>query len=231
MGSSRQYGLWFVNQSLNAGKACVYQDPGNVSGEADATMLAWMLTGANPAVQVNFIWSIDYDFAWFDHGAPRSQEISSAGLATANSVVFGKNQYGYCFQAPTTGPASGQLTIRSDGSIPAVNNTLVGIGMHGAGTFVVPAGPNVNNAFTPAQDSDLVYWISFGNYSFNVNDPVDPSTLNSSGKIVFPYGVYTMTAVLNPQNLWNIYPGPPAAPNTAQTVVRYEAGKGLLPSA
>lgn len=230
MGSGQQYGLWFVNQSSNAGKACVYQDQGNAAAQA-AKVLAWMVTGANPSVQVNFVWALDYDFAWFDYDAPRSQGISSAGLTADNSVAFARNQYGYYFQAPTAG-TSGQLSIRADGSIPSVNNTLVGIGMHGAGTFACPAGPNLNYAFTPVQDAILAYWISFGSYSFDVGDPVDPSTLNNPGKIIFPYGVYVMTAVLNSQNLWSIHAGPPG--NAAQVDVEavvYEAGKGLLTSA
>lgn len=231
MNSSQQYSLWFVNQSVSAGKVCVYQDDGNVTfSQSNPKVLAWMLTGANPSVKVNFKWGTDYDFAWFDYGSPRSQEIIDANLTTGESVTFAMNQYGYYFKTPNPNAPSGQLSVQSDGSIPAINTAVVGIGMHDSGTFSFPAGPNLNFVFTPVQDADLVYWISFGQYPFEVNDPIDVSTLNTSAQISFTSGVYTMTAVLNSQNQWSIYPGLPHAADVesvSQQIV-YEAGKGIL---
>jgi hypothetical protein len=230
MSNVQQYNLWFVNQSSSAGKVCVYQDNSNVTfNQSDPAVLAWMLTGANPSVQVNFQWATDYDFAWFDYGSPGTQQIIGANLNTDNAVTFRLNQYGYYFQTLTSG-SSGQLSVQSDGSIPTVNHAVVGIGMHGAGTFTFPAKPNINSLFTPIQDANLAYWISFGYYLFEVNDPIDVSILNTSAKISFPYGVYTMTAVLDVQNLWTIYPGPPVTTNAERVsqVTVYEAGKGVL---
>jgi hypothetical protein len=75
-----------------------------------------------------------------------------------------------------------------------------------------------------------VYWISFGYYSFDVNDRINFSILNKPAKISFPYGVYTMTAILNVQNLWTIHQGQPVTANAKQVlqVTVYEAGKGVL---
>jgi hypothetical protein len=231
MSNVQQYNLWFVNQSSSAGQVCIYQDNGNVTFNQPApTVLAWMLTSANPSVQVNFKWATDYNFAWFDYDSPRKQQIIGANLNTGNSVTFSLNQYGYYFQTPATIGSSGQLSVQSDGSIPAVNNAVAGIGMHGAGTFAFPAKPNINSIFTPVQDVNLVYWISFGYYSFDVNDRINFSILNKPAKISFPYGVYTMTAILNVQNLWTIHQGQPVTANAKQVlqVTVYEAGKGVL---
>jgi hypothetical protein len=232
MSGNPQYNLWFVNQSISAGKLCVYQDGGNVAfNQATPDTLAWMVTGANPSVQVNFKWDTDYDFAWFDYGSTSTQQIESAGLNAGNAVTLSLNQYGYYFKAPPTSGPSGRLSIQMDASIPSINDAVAGIGMHGAGTFASPAGPNINLVCTPAQVSGLAYWVSFGPYTFEVNDSIDVSTLNTPAKISFPYGVYTMTAVLNSQNLWSVYSGPPVAvtaPSSGNVVV-YEAGKGILP--
>jgi len=83
------------------------------------------------------------------------------------------------------------------------------------------------------QDADLEYWISFGSYLFDVNDPIDVAMLNMPAKISFPFGVYTMTAVLNSQNQWTITSGdPPTTVNAKQisqlSTYEYEAGKGIL---
>ncbi|MGZ4954894.1 MAG: hypothetical protein ACXV8Q_07255 [Methylobacter sp.] len=231
MSNNQQYNLWFVNQSVSAGKVCVYQDEGNVTAnQANLKILAWMLTGANPSVQVNFKWTTDYNFAWFDYSSPRSQQIIAASIDTGNSVKFSRNQYGYYFQAPTTNSPSGQLSIQSDNSIPLVDTTVVGIGLHNAGTFAYPAKPNINSVFKPVQDSNLKYWISFGSYLFEENDPIDVLSLNVPAKISFPYGVYKMTAVLNPDNQWTIYPGPPDTLNILRMspMIVYEAGKGIV---
>lgn len=238
MSDNQQYNLWFVNQSASAGKVCIYQNINNLPCNGVSKQLAWMLTGANPSVQVNFIWGADYNFVWFDYDLPETQQITAANVSTGEVINFCKNQYGYYFQTPTTVTTNGQLTIQSEGTIPSVNNTVVGIGMHGAGTFAFNSGPNLDFVFNPVSDANLLYWISFGNYSFKVNDVIDISTLNSPGMICFPYGVYTMTAVLNSSNQWNIYPGAPIGAiaksddNKMVTMdiptVIYEAGRGRL---
>lgn len=231
MSNNQQYNLWFVNQSVSAGKVCVYQDESNVTfNQADFKILAWILTGANPSVQVNFKWAADYNFTWFDYNSPRTQQIIAASIDTGNSVTFSRNQYGYYFQTPTTSDSSGQLLVQSDKSIPSVNTAVAGIGLHNAGTFAFPAGPNINWVFKPVPDADLKYWISFGSYLFEENDPIDVSSLNSPAKISFPYGVYNMTAVLGSDNKWTIYTGLPAAADGLQISQRvvYEAGKGRV---
>lgn len=233
MSGNQEYNLWFVNQSGNAGKVCVYQDSGNiVFNRVNPNVLAWMLTGANPLVQVHFKWTTDYDFVWFDYASPESQQIIAANVSADESITLSQNQDGYYFQMPAPGTSSGQLSVQSDGSIPSFSTAIVGIGMHGAGTFAFPAEPNINSVFTPVQDANLVYWISFGSYLFDVNDPIDVSILDMPAKISFPFGVYTMTAVLNSQNQWTIYSCPPTTASAKQisqlTSYEYEAGKGIL---
>ena len=224
--STRQY-LFFVNNSGSSGKVCIYQPESNAGFPGNVEVLAWLMAGANQSAVIRFSWTTDYNFAWFDNGSPRSSEIIPASLNTANLVRFSRNQYGYYFQPPTKGSAA-NLSIQSDITIPVVDNTVVGFGMGGAGTFVAPALPNLNYVFTPVADVDLAYGITFGAYSFGVGDPINIDTLNNPGKIQFPYGVDTMTATLNSANTWKITVGAPAGRVAASTVTLYEAGKGIV---
>jgi hypothetical protein len=231
MSGGQQHNLWFVNGSVRSGKVCVYHDKSNVkSNDLDLDVLAWMLTGANPSVVVQFTWTIDYNFAWFNYESPRSQEFKPADLSTTNSIVLSHNQYGFYFQQPQSVSVNQQLLISEDDSLPSVNNAVVGIGMHDAGTFGAAVTPNNKLTFTPA--TKLSYWISFGQYTFEVNDPLIISTLNNPGKISFPYGVYTMTATLNQDNTWTIKVGQPSQEVVAQAqasrCLHYEAGKGVM---
>jgi hypothetical protein len=226
MAQGTQYVLWFQNQSTRAGKVCVYQNKGNVTANVPPQQLAWMVTGANPSTAVQFIWSFDYAFVWIDQGPPRSQQIIPADLATANSTTLSRNEFGYNFSPPSTG-VTGQLAIKEDASVPAVNKTVAGIGMSLAGTFAVTAGPNQSLAFTPAALADTSYSITFGQYTFQVGDVIDPNALNTPGVISFPPGVFVMTAILSSANLWSIQPGSLLTAKSTADVVVYQAGKGV----
>ena len=230
--SAQQYTICFINQSGYAGKVCVYQDSNNVAFNQGApTVLAWMVTGANPSVQVNFKWQTDYNFVWFDYAVPQTQQIIAANINTANAVPLSWNNYGYYFLA-TQAANLGQLLIKLDATIPSINNAVAGIGMSGAGIFASSARPNTQASYTPTVDGKLAYWIGFG-APFVLNEPINLATLPTNPEqISFPPGVYIMTAVLNSQNIWSMYPGPPASKDaqTESTVINYEAGQGIITS-
>lgn len=213
MGSVQQYDLFFVNNSNTAGKACVYQDAGNIScSDGCPSALAWMVCGANPGVQIDFQWHVQYDCVWFNATAPATQQIKSADVATGTSLALALAQYGYLF-TPATPPVPGKLSVLGDYTVPTVNNVLLGIGMSGAGTFAFPAQPNISHGFVPANDGALAYWLAFGG-DFQVNRPVDqvtPSVLPI--RLCFPAGLFVMTVTLDASNILRLAPGPP--PNAA----------------
>ena len=228
--SAPQYTIYFINQSGYAGNVCVFQDSANVvCNQGTPAVLAWMVTGANPSVQVNFKWQSDYNFVWFNYAAPETQQIIAASISTGSTVPLSYNQFGYYFKNPQAASA-GLLSIQQDSSIPSINNAYAGIGMHGAGTFALTARPNIQSSYTPTVDGKLVYCIGFG-AQFSLNEVIDLSTLAiTPGKISFPPGVYGMTVILNSRNLWDTYPGPPVAKDaqSAGMVFDYEAGQGIL---
>jgi rhizosphere induced protein len=229
----QQYSLWFINQSTAAGMACVYQDLANINSPTNVDTLAWMLAGVNSSVMVKFIWRTNYNFSWFDYANPRTQQIIDADLNDKNSVVLTQNFYGFYFSEPIKTDSRNTLTVNQDGTLASVTSAVTGIGMGGAGTFARSVAPNVKSVFSTVGDSSLVYRISFGYYDYDVNDRLDLSELNLSQRISFPAGVYEMTAVLNAQNVWKVYPGRPDSMSAvaATTHFLYQPGIGLLRSA
>lgn len=218
------YELWFENQSPNPGLACVFHGKGNVTANVQLNQLAWMIQGANPGAAIQFRWVLDYAFLWRDQDPPQSQGIVPADPETANSTVLSRNAFGYKFSSPSAG-ASGQLSIEEDDSVPSENQALVGIGMHGAGTFALNASPNQTCVFTPTQTLD--YHITFGQYTLQVGDVLVPAALNPAGVVRFPAGVTTMTAILDSSNAWSFTPGGPSNGSTEKASI-YEAGKGVV---
>lgn len=226
MAQSSEYELWFGNQSINAGTACVYQNETNVTANMVPKQLAWMVHGANASTWIQFKWSLDYAFLWIDQGPPKSQQIVSADLATSNSIALGYNRFGFTFSGQGAG-TEGKLSIREDSSVPAVNKAIAGIGMSRAGTFAAGASPNQTLFFTPAPVEELRYSITFGQYTFQVGDVLDTTMLNSSGLVRFPSGVFAMTAILSPANQWTVTPGRPMLRVGLATVI-YKAGRGVV---
>lgn len=206
----QHYTLWFVNQSLNGGQVCIYHDAGNIGcNHADMQALAWRVEVANPRVEVCFQWSTDYNFIWFDSERTKTRQIIPAKVSSGSAVSLIRNSYGYDFQTSDEPLVNEKLSIKADASVLPQNSGRVAIGMDGAGTFALPVRPNTNVIFSPVPDSRLAYWISFGAYALDINDPIDPATLNLPSKFSFPANVTTLTAILNSQNEWTVHTGRP----------------------
>jgi rhizosphere induced protein len=203
------YNLVFKNNSTNAWDACVYQtDPDLANFEVQS--LAWFTKAAASTTTVKFQWQIDYSFTWDETGILQpgvvfdASQLWPADLSTKNAITLTHentpvSEY-YTFAGQTAGPNEGSLYVYTDSSIPS-NVASVGIGMSNAGTFAVQAQPNLNLIFTPHP----TYWITFG--SFEQGEVLDITEITNSAEIVFPPGVTTMYATLNPNNTWTISAG------------------------
>ncbi|EXJ14533.1 hypothetical protein [Imhoffiella purpurea] len=225
------YTLWFVNDSGYAGEVCVYQQP---DSQQNYETLAWMVTGANPSVQVEFTWSSEFDFLWVQYGPTRAQQVKPAtSLGSLIDITY--NDFGFTFGPIQTHAEAGRLVVSSDGTIPTHADAVAGIGMGGAGTFAGQLRPNARMPFTPS--AALTCLITFGNSRVQVNDRLDPATLNPSGKIQYSGTNRIMTARLDDANTWRITPGPPQSSATTastggvkvpRTTLHYVAGRGLV---
>lgn len=203
--SAVQYNLIFKNDSVNPGNACVFQQDPDL-GVENVMSLAWFSKYATPTTQVQFSWGIDYCFVWGQTGelVPgvifAASQTWPADLSTSNAVTldYDAAHNAFTFENQTSG-TNGILTVFEDGTIP-LNDASVGIGMSGAGTFVLPAQPNLQLNFTPHP----TYYIAFGNYF--PGQVLNISEMTNVQEIQFPTGIYTMKATLTAQNTWVVTP-------------------------
>jgi len=208
--------------------ACIYQAKDNVSANEEIQQIAWIVYGANSYSWTHFKWSLDYVFFWIDHDLQTSWQTKPADPKAANSTVLSHNEFGYVLSDPySSRESSGTLRITQDASVPATGNTLVGIGMDGAGTFAATANPNQILAFTPKPPSSHLYYITFGQYALQTGDVLDPSVLNPPGAVQFTPGFTSMTATLDSTNAWAVTPGRPPEEELRAANLFYEAGIGL----
>lgn len=213
---SQQYSVLFLNHSQNSGNVCMYQTDPDI-GVNDVQSLAWFTKYVHPQTRVEFYWKVDYSFVWAETGelVPGVRFIASqmvpADLEGRNKIPFNHVNGGFKFGEVTQG-TGGRLMINEEKHIP-FDTASVGIGMSGKGTLVVQAQPNMNLVFTPKPK----YWIAFGNYT--EGEVLDLSEMTYPAEIVFPVNVYSMTAILNPDNTWTIKP-------TAEVNQMYVQAKG-----
>ena len=160
------YTLTFVNNSSNDWTAAVYQTDPALQQTTNAMSLAWFTKAAAKTTSVDFTWTIDYSFVWSETGTLipgvlfKASQNWAADLNSSNKVTFTQQPSGaFTFANQTMGQPTGSLLIAQDGTIPS-NTASVGIGMSNAGTFAVPAQPNINLTFSPHPQ----YWITFGKY-------------------------------------------------------------------
>jgi hypothetical protein len=196
-----EYKINFVNNSTNEGSIMVFQQDENI-GVDGVMSLAWFTKYVYPQTTGYFDWRINYNFVWSETGELKpgvnflASQAPPCDLSTSNSIGLSYDK-AYNFVNQTAGTPQGSMYIKEDATIP-LKQASVGIGMSGAGTFVVQAQPNMNLTFTPHPE----YWIAFGNYT--KGDVLNIQEMTSASNVAFPPGIYTMNAILNPDNSWTI---------------------------
>lgn len=199
----------FTNNSANTGYACIFQQDSNI-GVQGVLPLAWLSVLCDPSsTAATFNWDTTFCFFWGVPYIPPPQAspyyhtygILSAnvtGTTLTNQVTLDYNG-AFQFTNQTAGAAPNNLYITQDGTIPA-GEAYVGIGMDGAGTFVVPATENTSLMFTPNL-TPTTYYVTFGPYPqgavLNLEDLTIPPL-----EITFPAGENTATVVLQNTNTW-----------------------------
>lgn len=203
--AAQNYTLRFKNRSGSQHDFLCYQQGINVNTPYVYT-LAWFAKPVANGVDVDFMWTIDYSFVWSEQGTLKpgitfkAQQVIPADLTSANLVTFTDIEDAFQFGTPNASGAAGSLTIDCDSTI-AKGAAMVGMGLSGQGTHVVPAEPNFAAVFSVHPE----YWISFG--SFVPGQVVDTQTMVNSEQVDFPVNVYGMTATLDSGNNWTLAQG------------------------
>ncbi|MCW8127570.1 hypothetical protein [Microbulbifer halophilus] len=197
------YSLTAVNNSAQPWVIYVYQKMPNQSN--DLFSLAWFASPYQIRVgdQIRFQWEVDYNFVWSDTGtlipgvnffASGSKDASPDG---ANSTNFSTDP-GPGLSDPVQASPKGSLIINDASDVPN-NRYSVGIGMSGAGTYVVQAGTNLKHQFTPTPS----YWIAAG-IDQKVGTVLDIQTITQTSEVKYDPNVYDKTATLGSDNNWTI---------------------------
>lgn len=199
-----KYTLAVTNNSTLVQDIVVYQKPVDL-GVPNALALAWLTKRAHPRTTVTFNWSEDYNFYWSETGALKTGVTFEAEQTLPadpqdpdkNHIQFGYPDGAFTFvDGPTMGTANlGSLYIRSLPDVPA-NTASVGIGMSGAGTVVMQAGPNLNYVFTPHPS----YWVAAGR--FTAGQVLDVEEITSEKEVTYQ-STFSQSLVLGSNNLWS----------------------------
>ncbi len=200
--AGQPYKLRFVNNSINNWTFVCFQDQ-PTGLPKNYKQLAWFAKSAAPDSNVTFEWEIDYSFVWSETGELLPGVVFDAGQTKPADLKL-NNQIGYThtddfyFENQGKGPNPGALKIVQDDTIPT-HTSSVGIGMSGAGTFVVQAEPNIDVTFTPTPN----YYITFMD-SMQRGEVMNITETAAVKQIVFPPNQFLATATLGPDNLWTV---------------------------
>ncbi|MEV7229944.1 hypothetical protein AB0M79_23440 [Polymorphospora sp. NPDC051019] len=203
--AATSYSVTIINNSaIDDENAIVFQQ--QPSQPSDVHSLAWLSKMCHAGTSVTFTWDVDYNFVWGQTGTLKpgvnydAGQVIPADLDTANTVSLSYIDDGFEFGKPTSGAAGGSLVVKQDGTVPGPNSSdqgSVGIGMSGAGTFVVPTQPATGVEFeiTPT------YWLAFGSYL--PGTVVTEDILTSPYELQFPDGETKATATFDGVN-WSV---------------------------
>ncbi|MFI0796280.1 hypothetical protein ACH4OY_26880 [Micromonospora rubida] len=203
--AATSYSVTIVNNSaIDDENAIVFQQ--QPTQPSDVHSLAWLSKMCHAGTSVTFSWTVDYNFVWGQTGTLKpgvnydAGQIIPADLDTANTVPLSYIDGGFKFGAPTSGAASGSLIINQDDTVPGPDSSdqgSVGIGMSGAGTFVVATKPDTGVQFeiTPT------YWLAFGSYT--AGTVVSEDILTKPYQLQFPDGATKAIATFDGKN-WTV---------------------------
>jgi hypothetical protein len=182
--------------------AIVYQEPPDLP--SDVHTLAWLSKTCHAGTWVDFDWTVDLNFVWGQEPNLKTGvnykagQVISADLDGQNKVNLLYQGGGYKFGAPVGGPDNGKgsLFISQGPEVPGDGDPdqgSVGIGMSGAGTFVVPTGPDGGGgtqfSITPE------YWVSFGEHI--AGTVVTQDILHYPYKLSFPTGRFNAVCIFD----------------------------------
>lgn len=200
--AGQPYSIAINNQSaIDDQNAIVFQK--SPALPSDVYTLAWLTKKCHSGTWINFDWTVEFNFVWGQNGTLKpgvnyqAGEVIDADLTDHNKVSLTYDG-GFKF-GPTSrsAAAAGSLIIHQGLDIPGNGDPeqgSVGIGMSGAGTFVVPTNPNGDGGGTGFGITPS-YWVAFGSHT--PGTVVTEDILNFPQELAFPVGKFNAKCVLN----------------------------------
>ena len=194
-----------VNNS-QAAHICIFQTS---QGTPSLASLVWMSSYAVPG-NTYMSWdenTYSFNFGWSNSVLPGAF-FNSAGsarvdsMSSQNQINFDCSYMGCSLGSQTNGQA-GSLIITETSSIP-LSQYAVGFGMSDIPALIVQASPNQTVRLIGAP----TYWISASPKCRDGQGVVlDSATVSTGTKLLFPAGVFSLTATLNNGGSWSISSG------------------------
>lgn len=184
------------NSDSDSQNAIVFQQAPEVP--ADVHVLAWLSKACHAGTWVDFNWTVDFNFVWGQEGNLKpgvnyqAGQVVEADLVANNKVTLLYEGGGFKFGPTGLGPAHGEgsLFISQGPEVPGDGDPeqgSVGIGMSGAGTFVVPTDPDGGGGIQFTVNP--IYWIAFGQHT--------KGTVVTQDILRFPYALHYPTGKFN----------------------------------
>ncbi|HHA1269826.1 TPA: protein RhiA [Enterobacter mori] len=197
------YSVTFVNNSPATWYAYLYQKM--PSNPAEAVPLAWQVSpyAVASGLTSKFTWTIDYSFTWSttDTLSPgvvyTAAETTPCDPAGNNQITFDLLNNAPQFSALNDGGPNGNLIINVGPHVP-YGKFSAGIGMSGSPSVALPAIANVNQVYTPEPE----YWIAVVT-EVQVGQ-VLAEEVSQTAQLLFPVGVYNLTASLDSSQNWSV---------------------------
>ena len=197
-----QYSLTLKNNSSSRGSFAVFQQPPPAHALSGTVFsLAWLTRPVDSGTQATFQWTEDHSFVASETGVLKpgvviaAPETVAADPAGQNFIRLTADSSGAACFAPSDACGSvGSLTIEQGADV-VPDRTAVGVGMSGAGTFVVQAKPNTTMVFTPHPN----YWVTFGD--FQPGQVMDIDNVTGAVEVTFPGATTSRTVTLQPNNI------------------------------
>jgi rhizosphere induced protein len=166
----------------------------------DAVTLAWLSKMCHAGTEITHKWNVDYNFVWGQAGSLAPGTMFEAGQKVAadlerkNTVTLMYEKGGFKFGPSRFSGKKGLLYVNEDRSVPGPGNSdqgVVGVGMSGFGTFIVPTLPNNAASFTPKP----TYYLAFG--KFEQGEVMDINQLTNPEKLQFKNGTTKAVATFD----------------------------------
>lgn len=208
---TEEYTLTLVNDSVEMGSLCCYQEfPGR-----SALTLAWFAFPVAGRSQASFSWREDYQFVWGEVGKLEAGVVFEADQQLAatvgysNEVEFTRASNGaFIFMNQRAAEQPDVFIIRQLDTIP-LNTVAIGLNMTivqappgsaGTAIYVLAARPNMTIQFTPRP----TYHVTFGD--FQAGQVFDAARISNQATVAFPQNVSHMVATLDAQMNWTVSP-------------------------
>jgi hypothetical protein len=195
-----------ANKSTQSGSFAIYQNNPNVD-DPNILALAWLSKRVHLHTDVLFEWTTDLCFVWGE--TPKAGEplyvaqTVPASVNANNAITYTVESGAGMFEEPFTSESVGDNLLIKTAPTVGATDSMIGIGMSGKPTFVVPAAPNMDYVFNPTPQYFLLFT------EVIEGEIMTAAMIDGAAKTSQPFeikfdGTTEVSVVFNADNTWSI---------------------------